>query len=373
MRRSTKYLLPGLAAAVLAGATMLLVAGRGSGPTAASESLGPFPAGLPGGEKSDERNLRVFDTDHPFGAGVAAALRFGWPVKPFDQPHVLRATFGEPRGLLDAGVNATGRTRAQRLTQANQLLPIGRRVIHSGVDIVAPDGTPVYAVESGVAHVGGSGYDQYVLIGRFGYWHLANLVPTGTQVTAFVTVIGTVYPGQQHVHLTRFATPGGHPVNPLLGGGLQPYADTAAPVIDRLAAFDPRGRSVPLGALRGPVVLAVHSSDIQSDGSTRTGLYSLRYSVEPVGGGTSAVSSTETFRFDVLPSQAAGDVAYTLGSTRHKFETRFWYRLTDRSPSADGFLHTERLAPGDYRLVAVAADARGNQARRGFPITVVAR
>ena len=372
MRRSTKYLLPGLAAAVLAGATMLLVAGRGSGPTAASESLGPFPAGLPGGEKSDERNLRVFDTDHPFGAGVVAALRFGWPVKPFDQPHVLRATFGEPRGLLDAGVNATGRTRAQRLTQANQLLPIGRRVIHSGVDIVAPDGTPVYAVESGVAQAGGSGYDQYVLIGRFGYWHLANLVPTGTQVTAFVTVIGTVYPGQQHVHLTRFATPG-HPVNPLLGGGLQPYADTAAPIIDRLAAFDPRGRSVPLAALRGPVVLAVHSSDIQSDGSTRTGLYSLRYSVEPVGGGTSAVSSTETFRFDVLPSQAAGDAAYTLGSTRHKFETRFWYRLTDRSPSADGFLHTERLAPGDYRLVAVAADARGNQARRGFPITVVAR
>ncbi len=103
------------------------------------------------------------------------------------------------------------------------------------------------------------------------------------------------------------------------------------------------------------------------------GLYSLRYAVEPVGGGTAAVSSTETFRFDVLPSQAAGDVTYTLGSTRHTFETRFWYRLTDRSPSADGFLHTERLAPGDYRVAVIAGDARGHQVHKSFPIVVVGR
>ena len=355
---------------VVTGTVITVVSGCGSPSSKQKTSLGSLPPDLPGGEKSDSRSLQVFDTDFPFGAGPVATSTFRWPVKPFDRSHVVRATFGEPRGLLDAGLNTTGATRARSLTQADQLLPIGRRVIHNGVDIVAADTTPVYAVESGVARTGGTSYDQYVLVGRFGYWHLANPVQTGTPVTAFVTVIGTVYPGQQHVHLAHFAKPGGRAVNPLLGGGLQPYVDTAAPTIDRLTAFDARGRDVPLGGLRGPVVLAIHAEDVQSVGDTRTGLYSLSYSISPVGGGAAVVPLTETFRFDVLPSQAAGDVAYTLGSTRHRFEPRFWYRLTDRSPSSDGFLHTETLAPGRYTVAVAAADARANRARSSFEIVV---
>lgn len=135
-------------------------------------------------------------------------------------------------------------------------------------------------------------------------------------------------------------------------------------------AFDPRGRTVALDALKGPVVLAVRAADIQSDGTTRTGLYGLRYSVVPAGGGKPVVNPTDTFRSDVVPSQAVGDVAYTLGSTRHRFETNFWYRISDRSPSADGFLHTERLPPGGYDVVVTASDARGNQTRRRVPVTV---
>lgn len=329
----------------------------------------PTPS-IPGGELWDARSTRVFDTDTPFGSGRVPPAQFAWPVKPFDSPHVLRATFGEPRGLLDAGLGIQGADRAMLLGAANQLAPIGRRVIHTGVDIIAADGTPVYAVESGIARTGGATWDQYVLVGRFGYWHLANPVTSGTHVTAFSTVIGTVYPGQGHVHLTRFATPGGPPVNPLIAGGIQPYTDTAPPEIGPVVAFDRRGRNVALDALKGPVVLAVRAADIQSNGATRTGLYGLRYSVVPAGGGKPVVVPTDTFRFDVVPSQAGGDIAYTLGSTRHRFETNFWYRISDRSPSGDGFLHTERHPPGRYDIVVTASDARGNQTRRRFPVTV---
>lgn len=331
------------------------------------------PPAVPGAELWDARSTRVFDTDFPFGAGRVPPARFRWPVKPFDRPHVLRATFGEPRGLLDAGIGAQGASLARLLSRADQLEPIGRRVIHTGVDIVAPDGTPVYAVESGIARTGGATWDQYVLVGRFGYWHLASPVPSGTRVRAFVTQLGVVYPGQQHVHLTRFASAGKTPFNPLIAGGLEPYTDTAAPVIEKLVAFDPAGRTVPLDALRGPVVLAVRAADVQSNGATRTGIYRLRYSIVPTGGSRPVIGPTDVFRFDVVPTQAEGDVAYTLGSTRHRFETKFWYRLTDRSPSSDGLLHTEQLPPGRYEVVVVASDARGNKAQRQFPIATVGR
>ncbi len=61
-------------------------------------------------------------------AGVAAlcapafAHAYGWPVKPFDQQHAIRGAFDDPR--------------------------FGR-YFHFGVDISAPDGTPVYAVAAG--------------------------------------------------------------------------------------------------------------------------------------------------------------------------------------------------------------------------------
>lgn len=364
-----------IAAAVVAGGLALIVAyvKPGGGPSVSTQRTpGTLPPAVPGGELWDARSTQVFDTEVPFGAGRVPLARFRWPVKPFDRQHVLRATFGEPRGLLDDGIRARGAGLARLLGRADQLEPIGRRVIHTGVDIVAADGTPVYAVESGVARTGGATWDQFTIVGKYGYWHLSNPVPTGTKVIAFVTQIGTVYPGQGHVHLTRFARAGSAPVNPLVSGGLEPYRDTSPPIIDRVVAFDRQGRDIPLGSVSGPVVLAVKAADVQTVGRTMTGLYRLGYSLVPAtGGGRPVVGPTEVFRFDVVPSQAAGDIAYTLGSTRHRFETDFWYRITDRTPSADGFLHTERLSPGDYELLINAADGKGNETQRRFPIRVL--
>lgn len=238
------------------------------------------------------------------------------------------------------------------------------------MDVIAADGTAVYAVESGIAQAGGSGYDRYVIVGSFGYWHLAGAVPAGTRVRAFQTVIGRVFPGQGHVHLTRFDLGGVAPVNPLVAGGLTPYADTAGPVIGELVAYDPSGLRVPLSSLYGPVALAVRAADVQSLGGTRTGLYTLRYRILGPGG-VSVVGPLEVVRFDALPSTQTGDVIYTLASTRHRSEADFWYRITDRTPSADGFLHLERFRPGAYRLLVTAGDARGNIARKTFALRVV--
>jgi hypothetical protein len=321
--------------------------------------------------------VAALDVDRPFGLGHVPPLTFRWPVKPFDRAHVLRATFGEPRGLSEAGGPAgAGAPRARYLASIGQISAVADRSLHNGVDIVAPDGTPVYALQSGIAKTGGgTGYDGNVIVGSFGYWHLANTVATGSRVEAFTTVLGTVYPGQRHVHLTRYTAAGrgesaDDPVNPLLGGGLTPYSDTRAPVVGALIAFDRSQAKVPIKALKGPVVLAVNASDVQSAGGTRTGVYSMGYRLRN-STGTVVLGPVSVFEFQVLPAAGVADRLYTVASTRHTFVTRFWYRISDRAPANDGFLHTERFAPGAYRLEVSADDARGNVGRRTYPIRIV--
>lgn len=149
-------------------------------------------------------------------------VRAGWPVKPFRAQHPLRA------GL-------------------NELRPGN---LHTGVDVQALDGTPVYALQGGQAEVEGRGtFDERVLVGRYEYWHLQARVRDGARVRARRTVLGRIREGANHVHLSERL--GGRYVNPLRPGGrrLEPWRDTEPPVVGAVTrgagglvveAFDPQ-------------------------------------------------------------------------------------------------------------------------------------
>jgi hypothetical protein len=66
-------------------------------------------------------------------ASPALAPAYDWPVLPFDHQHPIRGTFDDPR------------TRTGRVDRD----PTNPQRFHDGVDIQVPDGTPVYAIESG--------------------------------------------------------------------------------------------------------------------------------------------------------------------------------------------------------------------------------
>ena len=313
----------------------------------------------------------------PYGAAYVPAGRFQWPLDPPDRPHPVRATFGEPRGLLGPGIPREATDRAELIRSGGPLNTPGRRVIHSGIDIAAPDGTPVFAVKSGIAATGGEGYETHVIVADFGYWHLAEAVPDGTEVTAFVTVIGRIYPGQGHVHLARFAgchgacTERDRVLNPLVNGGISPYVDTAPPRIGGIRAYNRRGQPLRREALSGPVALVLNVVDPQSFGSHDTGIYRLSYRILPAGKSGAVVGPVRVLRLDAIPGGRVRNSLYTSGSTRHSTKTNFSYILTARSPTNDGLLHTERLRPGDYTLEVTAGDVRGNHSVRSFGVRII--
>jgi hypothetical protein len=127
----------------------------------------------------------------------------GWPIKPFHQPHAIRAGINEIR-------------------PAN---------FHVAVDVQARNFQPVYAIQSGYATIRypGTG-DVNVDVGNFYYWHINPTVSNGQYVVAYKTVIGRVLYGFYHLALSEGST--NDYLNPLRpAGSLKPYLDTEPPII----------------------------------------------------------------------------------------------------------------------------------------------
>src|SRR5438552_17844534 len=80
----------------------------------------------------------------------AAASAYSWPIRPFYQPHAVRGYFADPR------------------------LSGSERGFHFGVDISAPDGTPVYAIVAGRAVVRTMSVSVFPRAGapHLSYWHV---------------------------------------------------------------------------------------------------------------------------------------------------------------------------------------------------------
>lgn len=133
---------------------------------------------------------------------------YGWPLKPFDRQHPVRAFLDDPRIGHEGG-----------------------KAFHFGIDIAAPDGTPVYAVMGGILYL--SHGSLSVASGphhEFGYWHVRPAAGLREhQIVHKRQLLGTIAPGWGHVHFAERI--GNAYVNPLRAGALGPYIDPIAPTV----------------------------------------------------------------------------------------------------------------------------------------------
>jgi sugar lactone lactonase YvrE len=318
-----------------------------------------------------------------------------WPFMPLDGPFEVTGTLGEPRG-------AEGSER-----------------FHAGLDVHAPEGTPVHAVRSAAAAdpLAANDFDslvESVRLGDIAYIHLrvgrhARNEPmddprfvftrgdtgevTGVRVkrgARFSTgdVIGTVnrfyhahlnvgWPGEE-VNPLRFTIPGFQDTTPpvVRRGGIIILGEDDQPLTRR-----ERRRLVVHGRIR--VVVDAWDQVNGNIARRRLGLYRLGYQLLDQDGRVVAGFETprETIRFDRRPEKEEdATVIYARGSGIPVYgnrTTRFLYLVTSTlhaGVAADGTLDTSMLPPGNYTLRVLAADASGNEAvrNRDLPIVVEA-
>ena len=267
---------------------------------------------------------------------------YDWPLKPFDRPHPVRAYLDDPR-----------------IASATQ------RNFHIGIDIGTPGGSPVYAIETGIAHRSTRATVVAITSGAhlFGYWHIVPTVRNGQLVRRHM-LVGRTLPTYNHVHLSERWH--GRFVNPLRPGGIGPFADRTAPKTIRVS-FRASGARRDPESLRGTVDLVADSFDVVPDVGPHPWAVTpalLRWRVLKGGRTVVAWHTAHDFRSAVLSTALFGSV-YAQG-TRANHAGRpgyFSFYL------AHGF-RTSSLANGRYLLEVTAADVRGNLGLSYFPITV---
>jgi hypothetical protein len=161
-------------------------------------------------------------------------VSYSWPLKPFDHAHPVRAYFNDPRISGDS------------------------RAFHFGIDISAPNGTPVYAVEAGKVHLEDPRAIS-VAAGEvaFGYWHVVPAVQHHQQVAKH-QLLGHVDAPWLHVHFAERRE--GSYRSPLRAGGLTPWHDGTSPAVTRIT-FSRDGVEVPAAAVSGAVDVIAEAHD----------------------------------------------------------------------------------------------------------------
>ena len=151
---------------------------------------------------------------------------YPWPLRPFDRPHPVRGYFNDPR--------ISGTSKA----------------FHFGIDISAPDGTPVHAVRGGVVHRQGS-RALSVADGdvAFGYWHVVPAVRHRQRVVKH-QLLGHVEAPWLHVHFAERRS--GVYRDPLRAGALTPWRDPTRPIVTRIV-LSRNGRVLDPAAISGAV------------------------------------------------------------------------------------------------------------------------
>ena len=283
-----------------------------------------------------------------------APASYHWPVKPFDREHPIRGSFGDPRTVFFGPP-----------TRDTLLHGEGDFQFHFGVDISAPNGTPVYPVRSGlVTRVTDEEIDVAGAGGlAFQYWHLRAAVRTGERVTAKATMLGRIMKPCSHVHLTELDN--GVIVNPLQRGHLTPYTDRTSPTVTAILVRR-SGRIVGLAASAQdvpstPVPGAWHDLPVTP------ALLEWRL-VDAAGRDVVPTRVVYDVR-EHLPAQSTFWSVYARGT--HQNMTTFTGFYAYRQPGVYLFrLGEVTLRPGTYRVVVTAVDIRGNQGSREQRVVV---
>jgi hypothetical protein len=260
------------------------------------------------------------------------AHSYGWPLKPFDRQHPVRAFFNDPR-VGDGGSHA----------------------FHFGIDISAPDGTPVYAVEAGTVFAqGGRAVAVLAPSGHtMGYWHIVPVVKN-RQAVRLHQLLGHVEKSWEHVHLAERSR--GVYVNPLRPGGLGPYADRMPPTIAGIDfVTSPRGFDLVAEAYDMP---QPRVPGAWADEPVTPALVSWR-----IVGATRWRNAVD-FRSTLLDAKRFHGVYAPATRQNHKGEAGLYCFYLSRAwrPAA--------LRDGSYRIQVAATDTRGNRAVATTTFTV---
>jgi hypothetical protein len=293
------------------------------------------------------------------GTGCSGA--YGWPVKPFDEPHPVRGNFGDPRTVF-------GAARSQHTIDSGD----GMFQFHHGVDISAPDGTAVYAVADGrITRTRGDRVTVECDNGRaIQYWHIYATVRVGQYAVAGRTILGLILPKREHVHLTQLRN--GRPVNPLAPGRLTPYRDTTRPSVQSVSLRrSDLGAAIRPNRVSGRVSAYVEAADMPAlpvpgrwHGFPVTpALVSWR--VETPRGHVILAARVAWDVRQTIPATDSFWLAYSRGSHQNwpvfsdgkarGMTGRYVFRVTGTP------LDTRTMSDGTYVLVVTAADTAGNR------------
>jgi hypothetical protein len=265
---------------------------------------------------------------------------YGWPVKPFNRQHPVRAYLNDPRnGHYDA------------------------KSFHFGVDISAPTGTPVYAVAAG---------EVYLQRGRkavavkaaghiFGYWHVKPAV-RDHQVVRLHQLLGHIANeggDGAHVHFAERDAAHDRYLNPLRPGALGPYVDRTPPTVVSVE-FLRNGRELAADELTGRVDIVAEIVD------TTPILVPAPWSHLPVTparigwslgqGSRQVIPSRTVIDSDHMLPGKMYDAIFAAGTTQNYVGAPGHYRYY----LARGF-RAARLPAGASRLRIQASDTRGNR------------
>jgi hypothetical protein len=270
-------------------------------------------------------------------------MSYSWPLKPFDQAHPVRGYFNDPRISGDS------------------------KAFHFGVDISAPNGTAVYAVEAGKVHLEDPRAISVAADGiAFGYWHVVPAVQHHQQVAKH-QLLGHVDAPWLHVHFAERRD--GSYRNPLRPGALTPWHDGTRPSVTRIA-FLRNGVEVPAAAVSGAVDVIAEAHDMPPIGvpppwnDLPVTPAKLRWRVRQHETVVRPWRTPVDFTQSLLPQSSFGRI-YAAGTRQNHAGMPGRYRFYLAHTWS-----TTLLPDGNYVLEVEASDLAGNTGSRARAFTL---